>query len=224
MLNSILSGNTSNIDLVGILICSVFSIILGIVIAITHKYTSKCSKSFLITVSVLPLLVESVIMMVSGDVGTSIATLGAFSLVKFRSLPGNSKEILIVFFAMAVGLANGMGHVVFASVVTTIGCLAIFIFNKTRIYDIKPVEKILKITVPENLDYTSVFDSELEKYTSSYEIQQVKTINMGSLFEVSYKVILNKNINEKEFIDELRVKNGNLKIILSHPLINGAEL
>lgn len=224
MLNSILNNNVSNIKILSVLICSIVSLILGVILALTHKHTSKSNKSFLTTVSILPLLVEAVILMVSGDLGTSIATLGAFSLVKFRSLPGTSKEILIVFFAMTIRLCTGMGCITFAILITILGCLAIIIANKLSLFNNNKYEKILRITIPENLDYTNVFDAEFEKYTSFNELEQVKTVNMGSLFELNYKIILNKDVNEKEFIDELRIKNGNLKIILSHPLINSNEL
>lgn len=223
MLDSILNESISSVNIGSVLICSAISIILGVLVALTHKYTSRCNKSFLITVCVLPLLVEAVILIVNGDLGTSIATLGAFSLVRFRSLPGTSKEILIVFFAMTIGLATGTGYVALATIITLLGCFSIIFFNKVKLFN-NNNEKILKITIPENLDYTCVFDDEFKKYTIHVELEQVKTVNMGSLFELSYRVVLNKNISEKEFIDNLRVKNGNLKIILSHPLLNNGEL
>ena len=218
MLTSIFSNETASVELYSILLCSVCSILLGICIAFTHKYTSKYNKNFLVTLSVLPLLVQIVIFMVNGNLGTSVAILGAFGLVRFRSLPGTSKEILSVFFAMTVGLATGMGHLAFAGIMTVIGCFSIFILSIIKIYDSNQQEKILKITIPENLDYTTVFDSIFTKYTKKVELEQVKTINMGSMFDLSYRVTLLKEINEKEFIDDLRVKNGNLKIILTHPL------
>ena len=144
--------------------------------------------------------------------------MGAFSLVRFRSLPGTSKEILIVFFAMTVGLATGMGHLLFALIITIIGCLTLFVLSKTKLFDTPKQEKILKITIPENLDYTEVFDDIFENYTQKVELEQVKTTNMGSMFDLSYRIILNKNVNEKQFLDDLRVKNGNLKVMISHPL------
>lgn len=218
MLNSLFSNTTSEVDLSIILICSLVSIILGVIIALTHKYTSKYNKNFLITISVLPLLVQTVIIMVNGNLGTSVAILGAFGLVRFRSLPGTSKEILSVFFAMTIGLATGMGHLVFASIITAIGCIILLVLNKITLFDKNKQEKILKITIPENLDYTEIFDDIFNKYTKEVELEQVKTVNMGSMFDLKYRVILNKDVNEKNFIDDLRVKNGNLKIILTHPL------
>lgn len=218
MLNSLFSSTTSEVELTPILICSLVSIILGVIIALTHKSTSKYNKNFLTTISVLPLLVQTVIIMVNGNLGTSVAILGAFSLVRFRSLPGTSKEILSVFFSMTIGLATGMGHLVFASIITAMGCIILFLLNKVTLFDKNKQEKILRITIPENLDYTTVFDDIFNEYVKEVELEQVKTVNMGSMFDLKYRVILNKDINEKQFIDDLRVKNGNLKIILTHPL------
>lgn len=218
MLSSVFSEVASNVELSTILLCSLVSIILGVIIALTHKYTSKYNKNFLTTISILPLLVQTVIIMVNGNLGTSVAIVGAFSLVRFRSLPGTSKEILSVFFAMAVGLITGMGHLVFACIITIIGCIVLLLLNKLTIFDKNKQEKILRIMIPEDLDYTTIFDDIFSQYTKKVELESVKTTNMGSLFDLSYRVTLNKDINEKEFIDELRVKNGNLKIILSHPL------
>lgn len=218
MLESIFTNSTSSVELTPILICSLVSIILGLLIAFTHKVTSKYNKNFLVTISILPLLVETVIIMVNGNLGTSVAILGAFSLVRFRSLPGNSKEILSVFFSMTVGLATGMGQLLFAGIITVIGCISLLLLNKVKLFDVNKYDRILKISIPENLDYTKIFDKSFEKYTTKVSLDQVKTTNLGSIFELTYRVTLDKDINEKEFIDDLRIKNGNLKIILTHPL------
>lgn len=218
MLNSIFSETASSVELSSILLCSIISIILGVVIALTHKQTSKYNKNFLVTLSILPLLVQTIIIMVNGNLGTSVAIMGAFSLVRFRSLPCTSKEILSVFFAMTVRLATGMSHLVFAIIITIIGSLAIFILSKVALFNKNKKEKILKIMIPENLDYTNVFDDIFEIYTEKVELEQVKTTNMGSMFDLSYRIILNENVNEKAFLDDLRVKNSNLKVIISHPI------
>ena len=223
MLTSLFSSSTSSVSILTILICTLVSLILGIIVAYTHKKTSKYSKNFLITLSILPVLVQTVMIMVNGNLGTSVAIVGAFSLIRFRRIPGTSKEILSVFFAMSIGLATGMGHVVFASIMTAIVSLAIFIFSKIHLFEMDEQEKILKVTIPENLDYTNMFDSVFQKFTKDVKLQQVKTTNMGSLFELSYRVRLLSDINEKEFIDEIRVKNGNLKVMLSHEL-DGTEM
>lgn len=220
MLESIFNTQTqtANVDLISILLCSICSVVLGIIIALTHKKTSKYNKNFLTTISILPLLIQTVIIMVNGNLGTSVAILGAFSLVRFRSLPGTSKEILSVFFAMTVGLITGVGHLMFAIIITILGCLLLLLLYKVKIFDKNRYEKILKITIPENLDYTTIFDEIFENYTKQVNLESVKTTNMGSMFELSYRIVLNKDINEKQFIDDLRIKNGNLKIMLTHPL------
>ncbi len=223
MLTSLFSNTSSNVELSSILICSIVSIVLGFMIAFTHMKTSKYSKNFLITLVVLPVLVQVVMIIVNGNLGTSVAIAGAFSLVRFRSLPGTSKEILSVFFAMTVGIITGVGHVFFAAIITVLVCLVIFLFHAISLFDPDNKERILKVTVPENLDYTSMFNEIFEQYTKSAVLDQVKTTNMGSLFDLSYRIVLNQGTNEKEFIDEIRIKNGNLKVILSHP-IDGTDM
>lgn len=223
MLKSLFSNTTSTIELSSILICTLVALILGLVIANTHKKTSRYSKDFLITLAILPVLIQTIMIMVNGNLGTSVAVLGAFSLVRFRSIPGTSKEILSVIFSMAIGLATGMGHIAFAAIMTLIVSLAIIIFSKVEIFALSKEEKILKIVVPENMDYTTMFDEIFTKYTKEYHLDNVKTTNMGSLFDLTYRVVLAKDINEKEFIDDIRIRNGNLKVMLSHE-IKGTDI
>lgn len=214
MLSTIL-GN--ELTLSTLLICSLASIILGLVVALTHKFTSKYNKNFLITLTIIPLMVEAIMIMVNGSLGTGIAVAGAFSLIRFRSMPGTAREILSILISTTVGLVLGMGYIGFAVIITITSCLFILILSNINMFE-NNKEKILKITIPEDLDYTEVFDKEFNKYLDKYEITQVKTTNMGSLFELTYLVNVKKNINEKKFIDKLRIKNGNLKIVLSKPL------
>ena len=223
MLTSLFSKASSSIELWAILVCSLTAIILGLIVAYTHKKTSKYSKNFLITLAILPVLVQTVMIMVNGNLGTSVAIVGAFSLVRFRSIPGTSKEISSVFFAMAVGLATGMGHIFFASIMTILISIVILLLSKIKIFEIDESIKQLKIVVPENLDYTTMFDDVFNEFVKNYKLEKVKTTNMGSLFELNYRITLKKGINEKEFLDKLRIKNGNLKIMLSHEL-EGTEI
>ena len=190
------------------------ALIFGIIIALVHMYSTKCSKNFAITIAVLPLLVQVVIMMVNGNLGTSIAILGSFSLIRFRSMQGNSRELVSIFFAMAIGLAVGMGHIMYAFVFTLITSLALIILQKSSFGMKKNNEKSLKVTIPENLDYTNIFDDIFDKYTNNIELNKIKTTNMGSMFELSYNISLKNNINEKDFIDEIRTRNGNLTVNL----------
>ena len=215
MLNSIFGSSTSNsIGITEVLISMIIAIILGFIIALVHKKTSRYSKNFLITISLLPILVEAVMLMVNGNLGTSVAIMGAFSLVRFRSIPGTSKEILIVFFAMTVGLSCGMGQIWFAIILTVIGCLLLLLLNKVNVFEKEKGEKKLKILIPENLEYDTVFEDIFNECTNKVVLEKTKTTNMGSMFELSYKVKIKSGISEKEFIDKLRTRNGNLKLSL----------
>ena len=210
MFNSVISS--TGLTLTSTLICSVSAIILGIIIALVHMKTSKYSKNFIITLSVLPILVSIVMMMVNGNLGTSVAILGAFSLIRFRSMPGNSKEILSVFFAMAIGLSIGMGQVIFAGLITIMISLLILLLNYIKFGESNNNDKILDITIPEDLDYDNIFEDLFSKYLKKYELLKIKTTNLGSLYELKYNIILNNDVKMQEFINELRVRNGNLKI------------
>ncbi len=212
---------TESLSIGTVLLCFGISIILGLVVAFTHMKTGKYSKNFVITLTILPALVQVVMLMVNGNLGTSVAVLGAFSLIRFRSLPGNSREIASIFLSMAIGLSIGMGQILFAILITIIICLVIIILVYTKFGEIKDVVKILKVTIPEDLDYTGVFDEIFAKFTKEISLEQVKTTNMGSMFELKYKVKFLKDINEKEFIDALRCRNGNLCISLTNPIIEG---
>lgn len=214
MFNSILESNSGTLSISTALICMGAALIFGIIIALVHMYSTKCSKNFAITIAVLPLLVQVVIMMVNGNLGTSIAILSSFSLIRFRSMQGNSRELVSIFFAMAIGLAVGMGHIMYAFVFTLITSLALIILQKSNFGMKKNNEKSLKVTIPENLDYTNIFDDIFDKYTNNIELNKIKTTNMGSMFELSYNISLKNNINEKDFIDEIRTRNGNLTVNL----------
>lgn len=219
MFNSIFDSTANGLDITTGLICAAAALVLGVIIAITHMKTSQTTKGFLTTLATLPLLVMAVMIMINGNLGTSIAILGAFSLIRFRSLQGQAKDLLSVFFAMMVGLACGMGHILFAAVITVIAVAAIVLFSFTHFLEPNKSERILKIIIPEDLDYDEVFDEVFAKYTTRAKLVRTKTMNMGSLYKLTYDVVLKSGIKEKDFLDELRVKNCNLKILLSHPCV-----
>lgn len=225
MFSSIIDNTSSTITVSAALICTLVSIVLGMIVSLVYMFSSKeHTKNFIITLAVLPVLVQSVIMMVSGNLGTSVAVLGTFSLVRFRSTPGTSKEILAIFLAMALGLATGMGQVAFAALIAVVVCILLIILNKSKFGEKSDKCKTLKITIPENLDYSEVFDDIFLKYTKKADLDTVKTTNMGSLYELKYNVEFNKDTNEKDFIDDLRCRNGNLNIILARPLTSKEDL
>lgn len=225
MFTSIIDSTTSTLTVSAALICTGVSVALGILIALVYRFSSKThTKNFIVTLAILPVLVQSVIMMVSGNLGTGVAVLGTFSLVRFRSTPGTSKEIAAVFAAMAIGLATGMGQIAFAGLLAGVMCILMPLLQKTPFGEKSAQEKLLKIVIPENLDYTEVFNELFAQYTQSAELNAVRTTNMGSLYELKYDVKLKKGINEKAFIDALRCRNGNLNIALSRPISSGEEL
>jgi uncharacterized membrane protein YhiD involved in acid resistance len=201
------------------------AIIMGVVIAFTYMKSESYTKNFVITLVLLPVLVQTVIMLVNGNLGTGIAVVGAFSLVRFRSIPGSSREISFIFFAMAVGLATGMGFLTFAAIVTVIVCAAFFLLLKTSFGDNTHTnDRKLRITIPENLDYTDVFNDILEKFTKKASLEKVKLTNLGSMFELHYNITLKDVKEEKEFIDEIRCRNGNLTIICCRSQLLQEEL
>lgn len=219
MFNTIFDSTATGLDVTTALICAGVALVLGVAIAITHMKTSQTTKGFLITLATLPLLVMAVMIMINGNLGTSIAILGAFSLIRFRSIQGNAKELLSVFFAMMVGLALGMGHVLFAVVISIIAIVAIFLFSYTSFLEPNKKKRVLKIVIPEDLDYEDVFDDIFKKYTSQADLVRMKTMNMGSLYKLTYDVTMKHGVKEKDFLDEIRVKNCNLKVLLSHPCL-----
>lgn len=199
------------------IICIVSAIIMGIVLSYALQFKGKISKSFAITLALLPSVVCVVIMMVNGSIGTGIAVAGAFSLVRFRSVPGTGREITGVFIAMAIGLACGMGNVLYGAIFTliTITCLLIFEISSFGDRKVEFTEKVLKVTIPEDLDYTEIFVDLFEQYTEKCKLTMVKTTNLGSMFRLTYSIVLKDPYDEKEFIDKLRVRNGNLEITCS---------
>ncbi len=193
------------------------SLALGAAIATVFRYKNKVSKGFSITLAMLPAIVQVVIMLVNGNLGTGVAVMGAFSLVRFRSVPGNARDICSIFLAMAVGLAMGTGYALIAVIFTAILCAANLVFSCLPIGK-KDGEKQLIITIPEFLDYSGVFSDLFDKYTSGFELIHVKTTNMGSLFKLTYSITLKNGASEKAFIDDLRCRNGNLEISLGRPV------
>lgn len=200
------------------------SLIFGLAVAAVYMYRNTYTKSFVVTLALLPAMVQLVIMLVNGNLGAGVAVMGAFSLVRFRSLPGSAREIGSIFFAMAIGLATGMGYITIAAIfLITIGLVTILL-QSTSFGDIKTSDRDLKITVPENLDYEGLFDDVLSAYTESYELNSVRTTNMGSLFELQYKIVLKKDHVDKAFIDAIRIRNGNLSVSCSKTKTNFGEL
>ena len=207
------------------LLCLGVSLVLGLIMAAAYMFKNEHTKSFLVTLALLPAIVCVVIMMVNGNIGAGVAVAGAFSLVRFRSAPGSAKEIVTIFLAMGAGLIAGMGYLGFATLFTVIMCAMFLIYNAVADNaKSETVNKTIKITIPEDLDYSGSFDDIFEEYTKKSELIKVKTTNMGSMFRLTYNVTLRDTTKEKEMIDRIRERNGNLEIIVSKQEERTAEL
>ncbi len=217
---------TTVISIGDFLLCLGTSLVLGLVMAAAYMYRTRYTKSFVVTLSLLPAVVCIVIMLVNGNVGTGVAVAGAFSLVRFRSVPGTAKEICTLFLAMGTGLIVGMGYLGFAVLFTVIMCAVFVFYNRIDFGTKKNAEmhKTRVVTIPEDLDYSEVFDDIFEEYTSQYDLAKVKTTNMGSMFKLTYQVALRDVKKEKEMIDKIRCRNGNLEITVSKQETTVSEL
>lgn len=215
---------TTTIDAKSFMLCSLASVIIGAFVAFAYTYKSKSSKNFTITIALLPLVVQVVIMLVNNSLGAGIAVAGAFSLTRFRSVPGSAKEICAVFATMAVGLATGMGFIGVGAIFAVIMILLNLLYSAVLFNQKRPQSQTLKITVPEGLDFYTLFDDLFEKYTSENELTKVKTTSMGSLYQLTYNVTLKDETQQKAFIDDIRCRNGNLDISLGRPVTPKEEL
>ena len=231
MLSNIFTGlfDTTTTTVIGVpefILCIAVSLVIGAFITWVYTYKSRYTASFAVTLAMLPAVVCIVIMMVNGNVGAGVAVAGAFSLVRFRSVPGTAKEIGTIFLAMAAGLIAGMGYLAFAVLFAFIMGMVMFMLNITGFGTHKKAtnDKTLKITIPEDLNYGEAFNDLFEKYLTNCEVVSVKTSNMGSLYKLTYHVTLKDQAVEKKFIDELRCRNGNLEIAIMQQEVNVNEL
>lgn len=210
-------SSTSELTTTTYIICSLVSLALGAVIAWASGFKTRQSKGFLLSILLIPVIVQMVIMLVSDSVGAGIAVMGAFSLVRFRSAPGSAKEIVSIFLAMATGLATAKGYLGLAAVFVLAVCLIMVISNFVNFKERDDLQRELRITIPEDLNYAHEFDDLFEKYTRQAKLMNVKTTNMGSLYKLSYRVELKTEDDVQAFIDELRCRNGNLEIAMMLP-------
>ena len=211
LLTSIITG--TEITVPAFLICTAASLALGLGSALLCMYRNKYSQSFALTLALLPAMVQVVIMLVNGNIGADVAVAGAFGLVRFRSAPGSAREIGLIFLAVTLGIATGMGYVALAVVFFLIIALYAAALTAFRFGAGRANERQLKITIGENLDYDGLFDDVLNEYTSRWELERVKTTNMGTLYELDYRITLKSDRVPKDFLDALRLRNGNLNIV-----------
>lgn len=200
------------------------SLLLGLVVAKVYQFKTVYSKSFVMSLALLPTLIAIVIFLVNGSLGAGVAVMGAFSLIRFRSAPGGAKELVSIFLVMTIGIAIGMGYLVFATVFTLIMSLVMLLLEVVNFGQMKHSMRQLTVVIPENLDYESIFDDIFNKAVNHVELANVKTSDMGSLFKIKYIIQLNGRMTEKELIDALRTRNGNLEIAISRYITKENEL
>lgn len=210
MLNSIIANSMT---FGAFVVCECAALVLGLLTALVFTFKSRHSSSMMLSLAVLPAVVTLVIMMVNGNIGAGLAVAGTFALVRFRSAPGSAKEITGLFFAVAIGLACGMGYVGIAVLFFVIVAVYVLVLAALGFGEGAANKRRLKITIPENLDFNGIFDDLFERYTKSCELIKVKTTNMGTLYELTYEIIMKDSSETKAFIDELRCRNGNLTVI-----------
>lgn len=206
-----------SISISSVLVCIAVALLMGIVISVVYFITTprkERSASFVLSLVILPTIVAVVIILIGGNLARAFSMAGIFTIVRFRSVPGDSKDISFVFLSMAVGLAIGLGYLTMGVIITLVVGAAIVLVIKSGYGVSKQQEKRLRITIPEDMNYQGAFDEIFAKYMSYVQLQRVKTSNMGTLFELSYDIILKHDANEKEMIDALRCRNGNLGISL----------
>lgn len=217
---------TTVISVKDFMLCLGGALVIGLLMALAYMFRTRYTKSFVITLALLPAVVCVVIMMVNGNVGAGVAVAGAFSLVRFRSVPGTAKEICVLFLAMGAGIIVGMGYLGFALLFAVVMCVMLVFYNLLNFGTKKhgQVYKVLTVTIPEDLDYSAVFDDVFAEYTLSHELVRVKSTNMGSMFKLTYHVKLRDMTREKEMIDKIRCRNGNLEIVVAKQETVSTEL
>ena len=213
LFKNIFSDNS--LTIVKFMICIGISFVLGLVYYFTYSYKEKSSKSFSLSIIMLPAIISVVIIMVNGSLGVGVAIAGAFSLVRFRSAQCSAKELSLIFMTMCTGLIIGVGYIGYGVLFTIIMSILLIITNIFISKFDKNINKTLKITIPEDLNYEDIFNDILKEYTSSYELLHMKTSNMGSLYKLTYDIKMKKEKKEKDLIDELRIRNGNLEISIN---------
>ncbi|MBQ6533270.1 MAG: DUF4956 domain-containing protein [Solobacterium sp.] len=224
MFTSIFTGTSSGLQLLSVLTAFGISLLCGLVIALIYRCACRPSANLLMSIVVLPMIVAGVILMVNGSLGIGVAIAGSFSLVRFRSLPGKASDIAVVFLAMATGLACGTGYVTFALLMTLIAGFSLWLVTRLPFLQNDPDERILKVTIPEDLDSAGLFTDILNQYTVSWHQEGLKTVNLGAMYQITYRVCLKSGEKEKEMLDQIRVRNGNLTVASHSAGLGSSEL
>ena len=192
------------------------TLLTGVVYAWVMSFCIRSTKRFFLVVSLIPFVVAAVITFVNGNIGAGVAVGGAFGLIRFRSAPGSADEIAAILVAMGAGIAFGMGYLAYGAVILVFLALVYLLLGRTRLFEHKAAaaDLLLRITIPESLEYNGTFDEIFDRYLTKSEKAGAKTTGMGSMFRLSYKIRMKDPAEEKAFLDALRTKNGNLEIAI----------
>lgn len=212
MFNTVFSAG---IDAKSFILVMVAGAVLGIVMSLVFMYKNRHTSSFAIALALIPITVAIVIMMVNGNIGAGVAVAGAFALIRFRSIPGSAKEIAAIFIQMAIGISLGMGYIMVSAAFAVIAAVLVLVLTGINFGKMRCMNKVLKITLPENYDFDGLFDDIFKKYTKSAVLDKVKSTNMGTLYDLTYTVELLNDCKIKPFLDEIRTRNGNLNVSIS---------
>lgn len=217
LFNDVLSNVSADITLGGAIVTMLVAVLFGGAIGLTYYKTQEenYQRSMAVTLLMLPIILSVIILFVGSNIARAFSLAGTLSIIRFRSAPGDPKDIGFIFFDIAAGLACGVGLYGYGAIFVAILCIIMILIEKFKFFEKKQVQKTLKITIPENLNYQGAFDEILKKYTRKYTLRQIKTTDLGSLFELNYSIFMLNDADEQEFINELRCRNGNLNIILA---------
>ena len=217
LFNNILANVSADITIDSAIITMLVAVVFGVAIGFTYYKTQEenYQRSMAVTLLMLPIILSVIILFIGSNIARAFSLAGTLSIIRFRSAPGDPKDIGFIFFDIAAGLACGVGLFGYGAIFVAILCIIMILAEKFKFFEKKHVQKILKITIPENLNYQGAFDEILKKYTKKYSLTRIKTTDLGSLFELNYNVIMLHDEDEQEFINELRCRNGNLNIILA---------
>lgn len=218
MIDSIFAQVTAGTELtlMNALLTIITAIVLGAMISFTYMKTqTNYTQSFTLTMIVLPVIVAIIILLIGSNIARAFSLAGAFSIIRFRSAPGDPKDIAFVLFTMAAGLACGVGSFGYAVLFTLVLCVLMFVLKVTNFGAKKAAQKLLKVTIPESLGYEEAFDEVFKMFDIAYELKKVRTTELGSLYELVYVVTIDHLTSQKEFLDAIRCRNGNLDITLT---------
>lgn len=217
LFNNILANVSADLSIGSAIITMLVAVVFGVAIGFTYYKTQEenYQRSMAVTLLMLPVILSVIILFIGSNIARAFSLAGTLSIIRFRSAPGDPKDIGFIFFDIAAGLACGVGLFGYGAIFVILLCAIMIMTEKFKFFEKKSVQKTLKITIPENLNYQGAFDEILKKYTKKYTLTRIKTTDLGSLFELNYNVIMLHDEDEQEFINELRCRNGNLNIILA---------